>query len=76
MSAWIYDERVGVQTLSRLICLCNQCHTVTHFGLAQIKGQAAEALAPLRTVTGMTDQHARAHCRDAFALWRERSAHE
>ncbi len=35
-----------VQTLSRLICLCNQCHTVTHFGLAQIKAQAAEALAP------------------------------
>lgn len=23
----------------------------------------------------MTDQHARAHIRDAFALWKERSAH-
>jgi hypothetical protein len=43
-----------VQTLRRLICLCNQCHTVTHFGLAQIRGLADEALAHLRTVTGMT----------------------
>jgi hypothetical protein len=73
---WIYDEPTGVQALRRLICLCNQCHTVTHFGLAQIKGQADEALAHLRTVTGMTDQQAKAHCRDAFARWRERSTRE
>jgi hypothetical protein len=35
---WIYDAPTGVQALRRLICLCTQCHTVTHFGLAQIKG--------------------------------------
>jgi hypothetical protein len=73
---WIYDEPTGVQTLRRLICLCNQCHTVTHFGLAQIKGQADEALNHLRAVTGMTDQQARAHRSDAFALWRARSTRE
>jgi hypothetical protein len=73
---WIYDEPTGVQTLRRLICLCSQCHTVTHFGLAQIKGQADEALAHLRAVTGMTDQQARAHRSDAFALWRARSTRE
>jgi hypothetical protein len=73
---WIYTEPTKVQTLRRLICLCNECHTATHFGLAQIKGQADQALAHLRTVTGMTDQQARTHCRNAFALWRERSTRE
>jgi hypothetical protein len=73
---WVYDEPTGVQTLRRLICLCNQCHTVTHFGLAQIKGQADEALARLRTVTGMTDQQAKTHRSHAFSPWRERSTRE
>ena len=41
---WIYDAPTGAQALRRLICLSTQCHTVTHFGLAQIKGQAVEAL--------------------------------
>jgi hypothetical protein len=73
---WIYDEPTSVQALRRLICLCNQCHTVTHFGLAQVTRQAEEALAHLRTVTGMTDQQAKVHRDDAFTLWRERSARQ
>ncbi|GAA1278917.1 hypothetical protein GCM10009609_47890 [Pseudonocardia aurantiaca] len=28
-----YDERAGVQSLRRLICLCSSCHQATHFGL-------------------------------------------
>lgn len=51
---WAYDERDGVQALRRLICLCTDCHTVTHFGLAQIRGQADRALAHLQTVAGMS----------------------
>jgi len=27
----------------RLICLCRGCHAVTHFGLAQLRGQGARA---------------------------------
>ncbi|MGH3718303.1 MAG: DUF5710 domain-containing protein [Pseudonocardiaceae bacterium] len=70
---WAYDQPSGVQALRRLICLCDQCHTVTHFGLAGLRGLAEEALGQLRTVTGMTDQQARAHVDDAFALWKDRS---
>jgi hypothetical protein len=44
---WIYDEPTGVQALRRLICLCNQCHTVTHFGLAQISREPSVLLANL-----------------------------
>jgi hypothetical protein len=56
---WTYDEPTKVQTLRRLICLCNQFHTLTHFGLVQIKDHADEARAHLRTVTGMTAQQAK-----------------
>ncbi len=71
---WAYDPAAGVQVLRRLICLCSDCHTATHFGLAGIKGLADSALAHLATVTGMTTAAARAHVDDAFALWRARSA--
>lgn len=70
---WTYDEHSGVQALRRLICLCDLCHTVTHFGLAELRGRAVEALAHLKTVTGMTDRQARTHVDQAFALWQERS---
>jgi hypothetical protein len=72
---WVYDDQTGVQTLRRLIYLCDMCHTVTHFGRARIKGKAQMALAHLRDVTGMNDQQAQTHIADAFAVWEHRSAH-
>ncbi|MCP3804266.1 DUF5710 domain-containing protein [Allokutzneria sp. A3M-2-11 16] len=71
---WTFEERNRTQTLRRLICLCTSCHTVTHFGLATIKGTAAEAFSHLRNVTGMSEQDAHTHVRSAFALWERRSA--
>ncbi|WP_202034976.1 DUF5710 domain-containing protein [Streptomyces albus] len=71
---WDYDEDSGVQRLRRLVCLCTACHTVTHFGLAEVRGERETALAHLRSVTGMTEAGAEAHVRAAFALWRQRSA--
>lgn len=71
---WTFDEAARTQTLKRLICLCTDCHTVTHFGLAQVRGVEAQAFAHLVTVTGMTETQARRHVRDAFALWEKRSA--
>ncbi|MEU8828915.1 DUF5710 domain-containing protein [Streptomyces sp. NPDC048636] len=73
---WEYDEESGVQHLRRLVCLCTDCHTVTHFGLAEVNGRRDAALAHLRTVTGMPVSAAERHVRAAFALWRERSARE
>jgi hypothetical protein len=69
---WTYHDPSSTQALRRLICLCTPCHTVTHFGLASIKGLADQALAHLRTVTGMTNQQTHAHIDDAFTLWRAR----
>ncbi|MEH6372814.1 hypothetical protein V7793_00390 [Streptomyces sp. KLMMK] len=50
---WVYDEARRVQTPKRLICLCTDCHTVTHFGYAQVRGLEAQAFAHLVKVTGM-----------------------
>ncbi|WP_234478588.1 DUF5710 domain-containing protein [Streptomyces sp. MBT65] len=70
---WIYDDTARVQTLKRLICLCTDCHTVTHFGYAQVRGVEAQAFAHLMTVTGLTEPQARRHVSSAFTLWKRRS---
>ncbi|WP_030021064.1 DUF5710 domain-containing protein [Streptomyces monomycini] len=70
---WAFDDTARVQTLKRLICLCTDCHTVTHFGFAQVRGLAAQAFAHLVQVTGMTGGAARQHVRDAFDVWERRS---
>ncbi|GAA1040882.1 hypothetical protein GCM10009557_63310 [Virgisporangium ochraceum] len=66
---WTYDDRTRVQRLGRLICLCSACHTVTHFGLAQVRGREREAYAHLMAVTGMTEARAREHVEVAFEVW-------
>ncbi|MDX2709175.1 DUF5710 domain-containing protein, partial [Streptomyces sp. PA03-6a] len=70
---WIFDDTRRIQTLKRLICLCTDCHTVTHFGFAQIRGLAPQARAHLIKVTGMTPGQANHHIEAAFDLWQERS---
>src|SRR5262249_44886299 len=70
---WTYQEPSRVQALRRLVWLCTACHTSTHYGLAQLRGKEAEALAHLCSVTGMTMPAAEAHVDAAFALWEERS---
>lgn len=71
---WSYDDRTGVQALRRLICLCSDCHLSTHLGYANVTGRADQALAHLRTVTGMTDAEVSRHVQAAGDLWTRRSA--
>ncbi|MFJ1751534.1 DUF5710 domain-containing protein [Kitasatospora sp. NPDC088134] len=70
---WAYDEGRRVQTLKRLICLCTDCHTATHFGFAQVRGLAPQARAHLVEVTGMTPAEADRHIVRAFDRWQARS---
>lgn len=71
---WVYDDARGTQRLARLICLCTDCHTVTHFGFAQVRGLDEAAYLHLIAVTGMNRTEAYVHLQDAFALWEARSA--
>jgi hypothetical protein len=61
------------RTLRRLICLCTDCHTTTHFGLARITGKSSEAFKHLCTVTEWPATQADQHIDAAFALWKTRS---
>jgi len=70
---WSYDDEAGVQKLMRLIALCSDCHAVTHFGLAQIRGLKEEAMAHLMKVTGMNRKKAEEHVKEAFRIWEIRS---
>lgn len=70
---WAYDEPRAVQTLKRLVCLCQDCHTATHFGLARVRGVHEQAAAHLRRVNGWTREAADAHIADAFTVWEWRN---
>lgn len=70
---WDYDDVRQVQALKRIVSLCTDCHTTTHFGLARIKGKADQALAHLRSVTGMSEVEAEDHISEAFDVWQRRS---
>ncbi|MEU1661536.1 DUF5710 domain-containing protein [Streptomyces griseofuscus] len=72
---WVYDDATRTQHLKRLICLCTDCHTATHYGYAQVRGLESKAFAHLTKVTKMDGVTARRHIDTAFALWRRRSAH-
>lgn len=70
---WAYDEEHHVQSLRRLVCLCTDCHTATHFGLAGIRGKATAAREHLMTVTGMSVDEVDEHIRLAVQVWKRRS---
>ena len=70
---WAYDDSNNVQALRRLICLCTDCHTTTHFGLASINGKSTEAFKHLSTITGLPADQVSQHIDAAFALRRRRS---
>lgn len=70
---WAYDHRATVQSLRRLICLCTDCHTATHYGLATVTGKDRHAFKHLCAVTGLTAREVSQQIDTAFTLWRVRS---
>jgi Domain of unknown function (DUF5710) len=70
---WAYDHRTKVQALRRLICLCTDCHTATHYGLASLNGKDRAAFRHLCAVTGLSENEAGHLVDAAFELWGKRS---
>ena len=70
---WAYDDKAKVQALRRLICLCTDCHTATHFGLASLNGKDGEAFEHLCAVTGQPKGEVERQIDAAFELWAGRS---
>lgn len=71
-----YDDVLHTQTLTKVIALCNKCHTAKHPGLAQIKGKMEVVYAQLEKVNGMDYDQINAYLDACFALWKLRSKHE
>ena len=79
--AWSYDEERRIQKLMGFHAVCNMCHHVTHFGLAQILARQGhldlEAVVKhFLKVNDVERERFEAHKTEAFRLWRERSNHE
>lgn len=70
---WAYDAKNSIQSLRRLVCLCTDCHRTTHYGLAELQGNADDALRHLMAVNGLDLPRAKSHISRAIELWRARS---
>lgn len=70
---WEYDEKNKVQKLIGLIALCPDCHSVKHWGLAQMRGKEQECAAHLMKVNGWDADTAKAHVIEAFNTWLRRN---
>ncbi|WP_449279232.1 DUF5710 domain-containing protein [Leucobacter sp. GX0328] len=70
---WDYDEEQAIQTLRRLILLCTDCHTATHFGHASLRGKEDIATFVLARVNNWSAQELMDHIDQAFIDWRRRS---
>lgn len=73
---WEYDDRRHIAKLVGLYGLCPACHECKHIGLAVVKGRLLQAQAHLATVNGVSEREAASMVREAFRLWKDRSAHE
>lgn len=71
-----YDDARHVQTLVRMVALCPACHSVKHYGLAQVKGLEQQAFAHLCKVNGWTSEVGHRYVKEQFAIWRQRSQHQ
>ncbi|TAM87647.1 DNA primase [bacterium] len=56
---WSYDAVRLVQRLQRIICLCFECHQVTHYGRTSLYGDADAAFAHLARVNARPVDHPR-----------------
>lgn len=70
---WFYDDKTMVQKLIGLISLCPDCHTVKHFGLAQLMNKQEQATKHLMRVNGITKKNAEKYIANEFMVWALRS---
>jgi len=70
---WSFDLQTKVQKLQDIICICETCHLVKHFGYARISGKEQEATQQLLTLNKWNNLELENHIDSAYDLWRERN---
>jgi hypothetical protein len=71
---WHYDDISLIQKLEGMIALCPNCHSVKHFGLAQMQGRGEKALNHLIKINKISKKEAEEYIIEAFKIWKERSS--
>jgi len=65
---WSYDDKRKIQSLSKMIALCPNCHEVKHIGRAQAVGNYDRAIKHLATVNNWTSPRADQYACDQFGI--------
>jgi len=78
---WEYDDKKHIQKLAGFIALCDLCHHVKHFGLANIlagegKLNLEEVVEHFVKVNKCDKSAFESHIDQAAAKWRERSQYD
>lgn len=66
---WRFDRNTKTQRLVGLLALCQDCHTVKHFGLAAKQGKAKDAIRHLRAVNGWSEDQVLEHVSSVTGEW-------
>lgn len=73
---WKYDDTNKIQTMTGLIALCPDCHSVKHLGFAHIQGKGERAREHLASVNQWSQSTASQYIGMVFEQWEERSKHD
>lgn len=73
---WNYDDKKLIQKLVGMISLCPKCHTVKHFGLAEIQGKRNLALNHLMKINNLNKVQAEKYISEQFVIWAKRSKYK
>lgn len=70
---WQYDEMTQTQKLKGFIALCPLCHTVKHFGYAQLNGKEDIAKQHLAKVNGWNMREVSEYIGECWGMWQHRN---
>lgn len=73
---WKYNDILHIQSLDKIIPVCEDCHDTMHIGHASIEGRAQEALKHYAKVNGISMDIAEKEMVEAFNVWERRSQHK
>src|ERR1700690_1317096 len=70
---WHYNDKKLIQKLENMIALCPNCHSVKHYGLAQINKRVNSKLKHFMKVNKISKIEAEKYISAAFTTWADRS---
>jgi len=79
---WEYDGTKHIQKMAGFQAVCDLCHHVKHFGMAQVLADRGYAdlidtlIEHFKAVNGVEDREFDSHVKKAFRVWKQRSQHE